>query len=113
MSYESAAQSLPRQRTFVQRHRPTQQPSLKRSVESRADRIHLRNRVLVARLYYWQEIMRRRTDDVMIILSENEFFVDERTIQNALVELADYYTDLCRRHVTARQLQRKYPSFKF
>lgn len=86
---------------------------LKRSVESRADRIHLRNRVLVARLYYWQEIMRRRTDDVMIILSENEFFVDERTIQNALIEQADYYTDLCRRHVTARQLQRKYPSFKF
>lgn len=67
----------------------------------------------MARKYYWEEIVRRRTDDVNIILAEEEFFVEERTIQNALMELADFYTDLCRRRVTARQLQRMFPSFRF
>ena len=56
---------------------------LRRSAASRGERIRLRNRVMTARLYYWREIMRRRLDDVMIILAENEFFVDERTINNA------------------------------
>lgn len=86
---------------------------LVRKAHNRSERIALRNRALVARKYYWEEIVRRRTDDVNIILAEEEFFVEERTIQNALMELADFYTDLCRRRVTARQLQRMFPSFRF
>lgn len=43
---------------------------LRRSAASRGERIRLRNRVMTARLYYWREIMRRRLDDVMIILAE-------------------------------------------
>ena len=84
-----------------------------RKANTRRERLALRNRALVARKYYWEEIRRRRADDVAVILAEEEFFVEERTIQNALLEQADFYTDLCRRHVTARQLQRMFPSFKF
>ena len=68
---------------------------LRRSAASRGERIRLRNRVMTARLYYWREIMRRRLDDVMIILAENEFFVDERTINNAWLECADFFEWLC------------------
>lgn len=87
--------------------------SLSRRASNRRERLALRNRALVARKYYWEEIMRRRADDVTVILAENEFFVDERTIQNALMEYADFYTELCRKHVTAKQLQRMFPSFRF
>ena len=85
----------------------------KRIASDRKERLMLRNRALVARKYYWEEIMRRRPDDVTVILAEYEFFVDERTIQNALMENADFYTDLCRRKVTARQLQKMFPTWKF
>lgn len=86
---------------------------LKRMTSDRKERLTLRNRAMVARKYYWEEIMRRRPDDVTVILAEHEFFVDERTIQNALMENADFYTDLCRRKVTARQLQKMFPTWKF
>lgn len=86
---------------------------LKRMASDRKERLMLRNRAMVARKYYWEEIMRRRPDDVTVILAEHEFFVDERTIQNALMENADFYTDLCRRKVTARQLQKMFPTWKF
>lgn len=98
--------------SFSEAPRPATSP-LQRRAATRRERLVLRNRALVARKYYWEEIMRRRTDDVTVILAENEFFVDERTIQNALMEHADFYTELCRRHVTARQLQKMFPSWKF
>lgn len=98
--------------SFAESPRAATSP-LERRAANRRERLALRNRALVARKYYWEEIMRRRTDDVTVILAENEFFVDERTIQNALMEYADFYTELCRKHVTARQLQRMFPSFRF
>lgn len=86
---------------------------LQRTAVSRGERIKLRNQVMVARLYYWHEIMRRRMDDVIVILAENEFFVDERTINNAWLEYSDYFERLCSTHTTARQLQRIYPCWKW
>lgn len=56
------------------------------------DRLAKRNRTIAARYYYWTEIKRRRFDDVMKILSDYEFFVGERTIQNALVDRTNCYT---------------------
>ncbi len=87
--------------------------TLEREAATRRDRLALRNRAMVARKYYWEELMRRRPDDVTAILAEREFFVEDRTIQNALLENADFYNDLCRRHVTARQLERMFPSWRF
>ena len=86
---------------------------LQRSAASRSDRIRLRNQVMVARLYYWREIMRRRLDDVIVILAENEFLVDERTINNAWLEYSAYFEHLCGTHTTARQLQRQYPCWRW
>ena len=86
---------------------------LQRIAADSKERLMLRNRALRERKDYSEEIMRRRPDDVTVILAEYEFFVDERTIQNALMENADFYTDLCRRKVTARQLQKMFPTWKF
>ena len=86
---------------------------LQRTAASRGERIKLRNQVMVARLYYWHEIMRRRMDDVIVILAEYEFFVDERTINNAWLEYSDYFDRLCSTRTTARQLQRIYPCWKW
>lgn len=49
------------------------------NITSRADRIAKRNRLLTARYYYWTELERRRFDDVLKILADNEFFVEDRT----------------------------------
>ena len=81
--------------SFSEASRPATSP-LQRRAATRRERLALRNRALVARKYYWEEIMRRRT-----------------AFQNALMEYADFYTELCRRHVTAKQLQRMFPSWKF
>ena len=51
------------------------------AITSRRDRLEKRNRIMTARYYYWTEIKRRRFDDVLRILSDNEFFVEERTIR--------------------------------
>ena len=46
------------------------------AITSRRDRLEKRNRIMTARYYYWTEIKRRRFDDVLRILSDNEFFVE-------------------------------------
>lgn len=86
---------------------------IEREAKDRRERLAIRDRIMVARKYYWEELMRRRPDDVTAILAEKEFFVDDRTIQNALLRNADFYNDLCRRHVTARQLADMFPSWRF
>lgn len=86
---------------------------IEREAKDRRERLAIRDRIMVARKYYWEELMRRRPDDVTAILAEKEFFVDDRTIQNALLRNADFYNDLCRRHVTAGQLADMFPSWRF
>lgn len=65
------------------------------AITSRRDRLEKRNRIMTARYYYWTEIKRRRFDDVLRILSDNEFFVEERTISNTLVEQDDFTMNSC------------------
>lgn len=81
------------------------------SITSRQERLDKRSRTLVARYYYWTEIKRRRFDDVLLILSDREFFVESRTISNTLIEKDDYYNELCRDKVTRRKLKQLYPSY--
>ena len=59
-------------------------------VLSRKDRVNKRNILLVTRYYYWSEIRRLRFDDVLEILSTREFFVESRTITNALLDYSNY-----------------------
>ncbi len=77
----------------------------------RRERVKVRNRVLAARYYYWTEICRRREDDVRRILCDNEFFVEERTIANALLEQNDYLSQLIACRTTRRELRKLYPGF--
>lgn len=81
------------------------------NISCRSERLTKRNKTMLARYYYWTEIKRRRFDDVLRILSDNEFFVDERTINNALVGMNEYYTELCRTKPTLRKLSQLYPGF--
>ena len=43
--------------------------------------ISLRDETLIRRYYYWTEIERRRFDDALKILSEQEFFISEARIE--------------------------------
>lgn len=81
------------------------------TVVSRSDRIAARNRVLTARYYYWTELQRRRFDDVLRILADREFFVEERTISNALLAQDEFYRELCYTKATRKQLRKMFPGF--
>lgn len=81
------------------------------SITSRADRVNARNRVLTARYYYWTELQRRRFDDVLRILADREFFVEERTITNALLAQDEFLTQLCNEKTSRKQLRRMFPGF--
>ena len=77
----------------------------------RRRRVQQRNRLLTARYYYWTELCRRREDDVRKILCDREFFVEERTVSNALQSECDYLGELIRQQPSRRALQRLFPSF--
>lgn len=81
------------------------------NITSRQDRIDKRNRVLVARYYYWTELKRVRFDDTLNILSDNEFFVENRTITNALVDYDSFYNKLIKDNATSRYLKKLFPGF--
>jgi hypothetical protein len=81
------------------------------SITCRRDRLEKRNRLMTARYYYWTEIKRRRFDDVLKILSDNEFFVEERTISNTLIEQDDFYRELLRGTFSPRRFKAMFPGF--
>lgn len=80
---------------------------------TRVERREARRRLMAARFYYWTEVRRRRFDDVMHILSEHEFFVDERSIMDVLRGVSHYLSDLHTRRETAAALRRAYPSWNW
>lgn len=82
-------------------------------VSDSQDSLGARNRLLIARYYYWTEVRRRRFDDVMRILSKDEFFVGERTISNTLLDLSDYLNDLYRVKKDIRDFKKEYPSWNW
>lgn len=81
------------------------------NIISRQDRFDKRNRVLVARDYYWTELKRMRFDDTLNILSNNEFFVEPRTITNALVDYDVFYNKLLKDKATSKYLKKLFPGF--
>lgn len=70
-----------------------------------------RNRTLAARYYYWNDLQRRRFDDVMDIISKNEFFIGEQSINQALEDQREYMNKLASEKVQARDLKKQYPGF--
>lgn len=81
------------------------------NIASRKDRVDKRNRVLVARYYYWTELKRMRFDDTLNILRNNEFFIEERTITNTLVDYDDFYKELLNKKANSRFLKKLFPGF--
>ena len=79
---------------------------------SRAERIAQRNRVLVARWYYWTECRRLRSDDAIKRLCD-EFFVESRTVTNAILEGDNYFCELLNNKVSNRDLSKEYNSFNW
>jgi hypothetical protein len=78
---------------------------------SRRERLDHRNMIMVARYYYWTEIKRRRFDDVLKILADREFFVDERTVSNILVDNTAYFNKLIKESADGKKLKQLYPGF--
>lgn len=61
--------------------------NIKKKKVDRGELIYARNKKICQRFYYWSEVKRRRIDDVMRILSEEEFFLSETTIWNIVKKM--------------------------
>ena len=68
---------------------------------------------MTARYYYWTEIKRRRFDDVVKILADREFFIEERTVSSILVETQGLFNSLVREEADARRLRSLYPGWEW
>ena len=96
------------------RRRPHTAPAMvDMTIFSRDDRLRKRNRAIVARYYYWTELLRRRWDDVERILANNEFFLDARTIASILVDNQGYFNQLVMAKTTREELASAYAGFDF
>ncbi len=82
-----------------------------RIFQSRTERISYRNTIMTARYYYWTELKRRRFDDTIRILADNEFFVEDRTITNALINCNDYFRELAQNRTTTKSLREMFPGW--
>ena len=56
--------------------------------------IELRDKKLAERWHFWTEVKRRRFDDVIRILSREEFFVGEQTIMAVINRKKEYLDQL-------------------
>lgn len=79
---------------------------------SRTERIAKRNRVLVARWYYWTECRRLRSDDAIKRLCD-EFFVESRTVTCAILDGDNYFRELLNNRVSCKALSKEYSSFNW
>lgn len=78
----------------------------------RAVRIEQRNKVLVARWYYWTECKRLRADDAILRLCD-EFFVESRTVTNAILQGDEYFRQLLNEKPTKMGLQKIHNGFNW
>ncbi len=66
--------------------------------------IVLRDKKLAERWVFWTEVKRRRFDDVLNILSREEFFVGEQTILQVIKRQSDYIDTLTNKNKSNNQL---------
>lgn len=83
-----------------------------RDYTGRTERIARRNKVLVARWYYWTERKRLRSDDAIELLCE-EFFVEARTVANAILAEDEYFRELMMENPSYHQLTQIHNSFNW
>lgn len=75
--------------------------------------VSARDRLLVARYYYWTEIKRRRFDDTLEILQDKEVFISEKRIEAILREQDEYLVELITYKTSANELRKQFPSFNW
>ena len=85
---------------------------IQRNCMERQERINRRNKALVARWYYWTELVRLRADDALNKLSE-EFYIEEQTITRALLDNDGYLRELIANQTTRKQLRKTYNYFNW
>ncbi len=88
------------------------QPQIQKKGRS-AELIALRNRLLIARYYYWSEVKRRRFDDVLSIIEHQELFISEKRILKVLRDNDTYLRQLFRDVSAYMAIKNKYQSFKW
>ena len=69
-----------------------------------AELILKRNQKLIRRYHYWSNIKRRRIDDVLQILSEEEFFISEQRIMVLLRQNQGLLDDIMKKEINKNQL---------
>lgn len=67
--------------------------------------VEKRNRKLVERYYFWTEVERRRFDDTLVILEQQEFFISQSTIMRILSQNYDYLGELRENKINPNQLK--------
>lgn len=80
---------------------------------SREERRARRNQTLATRYFYYSEICHYRFDYTLSLLSSREFFLDERTISQIIIEENDYVNLLLETRPTCEDLEKAYPGFRF
>ena len=67
--------------------------------------IRLRDEKLIKRYYYWTEFKRRRFDDVLNILSKEEFFISEQRVDLIIRKNNDYLNKLIKKKPKLKDLE--------
>ncbi len=75
--------------------------------------IDLRNRLLIARYYYWTDIWERRFEKVLTVLSKEEFFLTEPTLVRLIMRNDHIYREYLDAGTTVNQLARQFPSWNW
>ena len=86
-----------------------------KEVVKRGGRLERRNVALAARYFYWSEMKRRRFDDVIGILENDEFFVEYQTISRIIFAYGAYFEDLRSMlpGYRVKLLKREFPSWNW
>jgi hypothetical protein len=71
--------------------------------------LNRRNQQLIIRYYYWYELQRKRMDDVITILSEEEFYLQPYTVREILRSNTELIKELKRQ----RPDEKKLPYYQF
>lgn len=77
------------------------------------DLICARNQALIARYYYWAEIWGKGFYKTLEILSQQEFFISELTIQREILKNDKYLKDLRNGNTSVKKLECLFPGFSF
>lgn len=64
-----------------------------------------RNDRIIIRYYFWREVQRRRSDDVIDILSQKEFFLNQSTLRRIIRDNLDKYSILRTEKPSAKKLE--------